>query len=291
MAKRTFVQLFSAVLTNSHFKGFAEGSLYRGDLKKACVPVLNCYSCPGAVGACPVGSLQAVAAGYSFQFSFYVAGFLALVGVTLGRFACGWFCPFGLVQDILYRLPSPKFFIPGRTRCLKYLLLLVPVLVLPAAATDALGLGVPYFCKWLCPAGTLEAAIPLYFTCPPVRSGLGLLFHWRLFWLFLILVLAVLVRRGFCRALCPLGAFYSFFNKYSLYTLNVDRTRCTGCNTCKNTCFASIPVSGHPNHPECIRCLDCVKSCPNGAIYWDFCGIKGNRKTKGGKPCAQSHSH
>jgi polyferredoxin len=226
------------------------------------------------VAACPVGSLQAVAASSTFQFSFYVAGFLGMAGITLGRFICGWICPFGLIQDLFYRIPSPKFLLPAWMRYIKYIMLFIPVLILPALLTDAFGLGVPYFCKWLCPAGTLEAAIPLYFSYEPIRPVLGKLFAWRLFWLFLVLIFIILIRRVFCQAFCPLGALYSFFNRYSIYSLNVDRNSCTGCNTCQRACFAGIPVSGQPNHPECIRCLDCIKSCPNRAISWHFGSIK-----------------
>lgn len=274
MVRRTIFQSFCALLLNSYYKGFAEGSIYRGGLKQVCVPVLNCYSCPGAIGACPVGSLQAVASGFAFQFSFYVAGFLGMVGITAGRLLCGWVCPFGFIQDLLYRIPAPKFSLPGWMRWIKYAMLFLPVLALPALISDGLGLGVPYFCKWICPAGTLEAAVPLYILYPPVRSGLGYLFAWRVFLLLLFLVLVILVKRGFCQAFCPLGAFYSFFNPFSFYRLGVDRSRCTGCHTCKKSCFAGINVPENPNHPECIRCLDCVRNCPNGAISRGFYNSK-----------------
>jgi len=107
--KRRLVQLFSAVLTNSYWPGFTTGKIYSGAIKNACVPGLNCYSCPGALGACPIGSLQAVAADRKYDFSFYIAGFLALTGLVLGRLVCGWLCPFGLIQELIYKIPSPKF--------------------------------------------------------------------------------------------------------------------------------------------------------------------------------------
>ena len=49
------------------------------------MPVLNCYSCPGALGACPIGSLQAVLGDRRSGFPFYVLGTLMLFGVVLGR--------------------------------------------------------------------------------------------------------------------------------------------------------------------------------------------------------------
>ena len=57
---RTVVQLCWMALTNGYAAGFAKGTIYKGELKRVCVPGLNCYSCPGALGSCPIGSLQAV---------------------------------------------------------------------------------------------------------------------------------------------------------------------------------------------------------------------------------------
>jgi len=268
--------LASAVTFNSYAEGFARGTIYRGNLKQACVPVLNCYSCPGAIGSCPVGSLQAVASGTAFQFSFYVAGFLALIGVFTGRMACGWLCPFGLIQELLHRIPSPKFFLPDWARYIKYFTLVVFVLMLPALAKDAFGLGVPYFCKWLCPAGTLEAAIPLAIVNADIRGSLGALFNWRLTWLLFFLAFCVLVHRAFCTILCPLGAIYSLFNRISYFSITYNHSRCKNCGRCTGSCYQQLPSIKGINHPECIRCLKCVKNCPTGAMSWDI-GIPGKK--------------
>ena len=268
--KRRLVQAASAISFNSYAEGFKQGTIYRGNLKQFCLPVLNCYSCPGAVGACPIGSLQAVAGGIAFQFSFYVAGFLMLVGVLAGRMACGWLCPFGLLQELLHRIPSTKFVLPPWTRYIKYFVLILPVLLLPALATDAFGIGVPYFCKWLCPAGTLEAAVPLSLTNAGIREALGGLFHWRLTWLLLVLAFTVAVHRGFCQTLCPLGAVYSLFNRFSFFRIELDRSRCNQCGRCAEVCYLHLPAVAGPNHPECIRCLKCVNSCLTGAMQWEI---------------------
>ena len=68
--RRTAVQALWALITNSYLTGFLQGKIYRGDLKKLCVPGLNCYSCPGALGSCPIGSLQAVIGSWNFKFAF-----------------------------------------------------------------------------------------------------------------------------------------------------------------------------------------------------------------------------
>lgn len=277
--KRRLIQIGSVLTLNSNFEGFARGTIYRGNLKEFCVPVLNCYSCPGAIGACPVGSLQAVAGGISFQFSFYVAGLLTLAGVLAGRMACGWLCPFGLIQEALHRIPSPKLSLPFWTRYIKYFILSLFVLLLPALATDSFGIGAPYFCKWLCPAGTLEAAIPLSIANPGIRGALGALFSWRLTWLLLILASGVAVHRVFCRTLCPLGAIYSLFNRGSFFRIGLHPGRCKSCGRCGEVCYLKLPATAGLNHPECIRCLKCVNNCPTGALRWEI-QFTGNTEVK-----------
>ncbi|OPX86196.1 MAG: putative electron transport protein YccM [Pelotomaculum sp. PtaB.Bin104] len=268
--RRKVVQFASAIIFNSYAEGFAKGTIYRGNLKQVCLPVLNCYSCPGAIGSCPVGSLQAVSAGITYQFSFYVAGFLALVGLVAGRMACGWLCPFGLLQDLLYRVPSFKRSLPLWTGCFKYAVLVFLVLLLPALAVDQFGLGTPTFCKWLCPAGTLEAALPLAVANEGIRGALGGLFYWRFSWLLLILFLCIIFKRLFCLTLCPLGAVYSLFNRISIFSIRVDQELCTYCGRCAAACHLRLPEIAGPNHPECIRCLKCVKQCPTGAMDWQI---------------------
>lgn len=106
--KRHRIQTLWTFLSNSYLLGFVQGKIYKGNIKNLCVPGLNCYSCPGAVGTCPIGAMQAVIGNWNFKFAFYVAGFLMFVGAIVGRFVCGWLCPFGFIQDLLYKITFPK---------------------------------------------------------------------------------------------------------------------------------------------------------------------------------------
>ena len=163
-SKRKLVQLYSALLYNAHLRGFIEGDIYQGKAKAACVPGLNCYSCPGAVGACPLGSLQNALAYSGHRAAWYVLGILMIFGLSLGRTICGWLCPMGLIQELLYRIPTPKLRKSLVTRALsylKYIILLVFAVAIPMWYGIAHDLAVPGFCKYICPAGTFEGAIGL----------------------------------------------------------------------------------------------------------------------------------
>ena len=267
---RTLVQLAFAALTNGYAAGFAQGKIYRGPGKLVCVPGLNCYSCPGAVGSCPLGSLQAVLTGRTHKFPFYVLGFLLLFGALFGRLVCGWLCPFGLVQDLLHKIPFVKKLrrLPGERalRYLKYAVLVGFVIVLPLVVLDIVGQGQPWFCKYICPSGTLFAGIPLIASNPPLRAALGWLFTWKAAVLLALVLLSIVLWRPFCRYLCPLGAIYGLFNPVAVYRFRIDEGRCTDCGACKAACKLDINVRRTPNSAECVRCSACRRACPHGAI-------------------------
>lgn len=264
------IQALWALLTNSYLLGFVQGKIYKGKLKNLCVPGMNCYSCPAAVGACPIGSLQAVIGSWNFKFAFYVAGFLVFVGALIGRFVCGWLCPFGLIQDLLHKIPFPKKIKTFRgdklLRKLKYVILVVFVILLPLFLVDIMGQGAPYFCKLICPVGTLEGGIPLVLLNKSMRSAIGWLYAWKNVLLAITVFLSILIYRPFCKYICPLGALYSVFNPISVFKYRVDEMKCTHCGACAKVCKMQIDPSKSPNHLECIRCGQCKKICPTGAL-------------------------
>ena len=279
---RTAVQLCWTALTNGYAAGFAKGTIYKGELKSVCVPGLNCDSCPGAFGSCPIGSLQAVLGDRNHWFSFYVVGFLLLVGAVLGRFVCGWLCPFGLVQDLLHKIPFPKKRkrLPGDRvlKYLRYVVLVGFVIVLPLTVLDVVGQGSPWYCKYICPSGTLFAGIPLVASNPALQSALGWIFNWKVAILVVLLLLSVVVYRPFCRYLCPLGAIYGLFNPIAFYRYEVDKDKCVDCGLCARACGFGIRTNETPNSPECIRCGECLKACPHGAICSTLSRRKGKKK-------------
>ncbi len=266
---RLIIQIIFTGITNSNIKGFINGSIYKGPSKAYCLPGLNCYSCPGALGACPIGSMQAVLNSRNFSLSLYVGGFLTAVGGATGRLTCGYLCPFGLVQDLIYKIPLfrkvKKLSLEKYLRKLKYLVLGIFVIILPTFLKGLGGIGSPYFCKYICPSGTLLAGLPLVARNSIIRGGVGGLFYFKLSILLLIVILSIKTYRPFCKYLCPLGAIYGFFNPLAIYRFKITDA-CINCNKCQAVCKLDINPSKTPNSMECIRCGDCIKACPTSAI-------------------------
>lgn len=267
---RKWIQAASALIFNADIPNFAKGSINMGPGKQVCVPVLNCYSCPGAVGACPIGSAQAVLSDRKHSFPFYVLGLVLLFGLILGRIICGFLCPFGWIQGLLHKIPVKKPRIPRKIdrplRYGKYLILIVFVVALPVLAADAFGMGSPWFCKWICPAGTLEGGIPLILANENLKNMAGGLFYWKLSLLIATVVASVLIYRPFCKYACPLGAFYALLNKIAVLRMKLDRESCISCGKCVKICPMQVDVLKDINSAECIRCGRCADACPTGAI-------------------------
>lgn len=267
--KRRLIQLYAALLTNANLKGFVNGQIYQGPVKNACVPGLNCYSCPAAAGSCPLGSLQNALAASGKRTPYYIFGIILLYGIILGRTICGFLCPFGLIQDLLFKIKTPKLRKSRVTKVLsllKYVILVLLVVVLPLiyAFKDT---PLPAFCKYICPAGTLGGAIGLLINSANdgLYAMLGPLFTWKFVLLVIFIAACVFIYRFFCRFFCPLGALYGLFNKISILGIRLEKPKCTDCGRCISTCKMDITTVGDK---ECISCGECVSVCPTKAIEY-----------------------
>ena len=200
-----------------------------------------------------------------------IAG-MVFIGVLLGRVVCGFLCPFGWFQELLHKIPTKKF---STKRFhilthLKYGILLLFVIILPMTVVNEVGMGDPFFCKYLCPQGVLEGAIPLSLANSGIRAALGKLFTWKFSILLSVITLSVIFYRPFCKWLCPLGAFYALFNRVSLFQMKVDRNKCVSCGKCAKACKMDVDVTKTPNHTECIRCGMCIRACPTNAVSFRY---------------------
>jgi len=270
---RKWVQVLWFFLTNGFWAFPWTGNLYQGPLKVICSPGLNCYSCPASTTYCPIGTLQQLLLGVRFSLETgkyylgtFVVGWMGILAVTCGRFICGWACPFGLFQELLYKIPSRKYSIPSFMRWGKVVFLVFFVILLPLVIMDDFGMGRPWFCKYICPAGSLEAGIPMVLLVPDLRSTLGMLYVNKMVILTGFLAWSVFSSRPFCRTTCPLGAFYGFFNRFSLIQLHLDRDACTNCRVCHSVCPVELRFNERPGSSECVNCLRCMDRCRFDAI-------------------------
>lgn len=283
---RRFIQVAITFVNNAYFGFIFTKRIFQGQTKSFCSPGLNCYSCPAAIWACPIGSLQTILASVRASFNaarihigLYVIGFLGTIGMIVGRFPCGWLCPFGFLQELLHKIPTKKFNIPSWTQYGKYFFLFVFVIILPLLIVDEFGYGMTWFCKYVCPAGTLEAGIPLMFLDSSLRRLIGTLYYNKLAILIIFLISMVFIRRPFCRTTCPLGGFYSLFNKVSFLRMKHDNNKCVRCNQCFKDCPMHLKFYDGANQLNCIRCFKCyATSCKYGAISIEWIGKETEKK-------------
>ena len=245
---RRSTQLLALVLVNI---GFVE------ILKTGAVcPVFYCYGCPAAAFACPIGIFQNYAA--LGMFPFYAIGTLGVFALILGRFWCGWACPFGTVQDFVVWIRRRGDPVKVRRFPWFSFVVLGGALIAAWVATDAL------FCK-VCPAGSLFAAIPQRFASPGLPFGT--FFYVHIGTLVVSVVAFFLVGRFWCRYLCPLGGIFGVFNRVGIVKVKLDEAKCTHCGKCLEVCPVKIErPEDIENSIDCIRCGKCIDACPTDGL-------------------------
>ena len=296
-SRRPWVQLGFLVLSNSWFT--------QNVTKAIPCPGLNCYACPLAILSCPIGSLQHFAG--VKQIPYYLLGVLGLIGALGGRVACGWFCPFGWLQEQIHRIPVRKWAMRPRKRAAWWILLIVSLVYaagvwgILALESSNLVLGVylvagfvlyawlgasrifglvglsllmpfftvePWFSK-LCPAGMLEGGIPVTLLDADLRALIGPFYWFKLAILVFFLTWMAVTRRPFCRWICPLGAIWSPFNRCSTLQIRVDQEACIRCNRCQKVCPTEIRIYEDETDVACVRCMQCIDECPVSCIHVD----------------------
>ncbi|PLX46308.1 MAG: hypothetical protein C0609_00835 [Deltaproteobacteria bacterium] len=264
MRLRRYFQLGTSLGINSWFEGFTSKSVCQLQTKSICVPVLNCYACPSALGSCQIGTIQHFMVVHAIPY--YVLGFLGLIGTMIGRMPCGTMCPFGFFQDVLYKVRSLKIRIPEFMRPFRYAVLVGLVIILPWMTAEN------WFSK-LCPMGTLIGGLPWVTISEDVRSMIRDLFWIKISMLIFFVASSVISKRPFCQIICPLGAFFGLFNRFSLIRLKWVPEKCTHCRKCQEICPMDIKVWEGENTGNCIRCLDCT-DCEAISVCTVFTGAR-----------------
>lgn len=219
-----------------------------------CGPVFHCYSCPMAFVACPIGILGHFAAWHMIPF--IALGTLILVGAMIGTAVCGWMCPFGLLQDMLGKIPVRKFNLPDWTGYGRYVALIGLVLVIPFLY----GVGHWLFFCSVCPAGALEGG--MYNVAQQAQAGEPIVWPNAIKMTILIglIVSSIFILRPWCTVLCPLGGIFALFNRFSAFNLRFNDPSCKTCGACADRCRYGVLPAEDVNNARCIRCLECT-SC------------------------------
>lgn len=180
------------------------------------------------------------------------------VGITLlvwGRSTfCGWLCPFGALQELISMIANTVGIhqrrlhtaLDAKLKWIKYVVLATIIASIFVA---------PSFAELAVKIEPFETAISFYF----MREWPYIL------WAVVCLVLGVVVYRGYCRYLCPLGAALAAVNILQRWSWIPRREECgKPCQSCRHRCeYQAITQTGTINYSECFQCLDCV------AIYQD----------------------
>jgi len=246
-------------------------------------PYYFCVGSPGAWAQCPLKILEVGFIGLEFSLVMllYLIGFLVLEGLLIGRGVCGWACPVGFIQEVLYKVRKVPMsiikmfkgvgekgadvfsFVPVPPRYLKYLvLLLIPV--------TSWITGRVLFTE-IDPIGGLTATIPA------LLSGKwtpGTYFPIKILLVLVFLIMSFIVMRAWCRFLCPLGAMLSPLNKVSMLKVDYDEEKCTQCKACVRACPMKIDVPNMDRDTECIICGRCVSACKFDSLHMSFLGKK-----------------
>ncbi|RLC90711.1 MAG: hypothetical protein DRI37_00675 [Chloroflexi bacterium] len=162
---------------------------------------------------------------------------------------CGWGCQFGLLQDLFYRAPLPKwkppFWLSNSVRSLAFVALVVG---LGAAGLDWIGVIDPF------------QLFSFNFTL-----GIGLLSA-------LVLIASLFIYRPWCHFLCPFGLLGWLVEQVSLFRPRINREACKECKLCVKACPTNAMAdfyAGKKIHADCFACGACIEACPQeDALNW-----------------------
>jgi len=189
----------------------------------------------------------------AIAFLFFVG--LAVVG---NKLVCGWACPFGALQELLYSLPILKrikrrklpFWMPNSIRAGLFVVML---LLLFGVVGGKKGFVVYHFMNPFNLFNFDFEAVPILAT---IVMALGL---------------ALLVYRPFCQFICPFGFISWLAERLSLMRVRIDQDRCNQCGACARACpseAAKHKVEGRFFGADCYSCARCLNVCPHDAIAY-----------------------
>jgi len=194
-----------------------------------------------------------------------IAAFVFFVGLAIvgNKLVCGWACPFGAAQELLYSLPilrrlKRKKLPFALTNLLRGGLFLAMLLLLFGLLGGAKGFVVYHFMN---PFNLFDGS----FETPTILATVVL-----------ALGLSLVVYRPFCQLICPFGLISWLAERVSLARVRVDHQRCNGCGACARACpleSAAHKVAGKTFGADCYSCARCLNVCPHEAISYVGLGL------------------
>jgi polyferredoxin len=238
------------------------------------------------------------------------------VTIFLGRWFCGWICPFGTLHHLITALRGATakaklevggytswqrskyyvlaFFLGGALMGLNLAGWLDPFSFfyrsMATAVFPAVNLGIQKTFGWIYQANPGVGSVRLTVVTEPVYEVLRRYFlaaaqpHY--FWSLMIgllfgavVVLNLFRARFWCRYICPLGALLGVAGKNPLLRLATDPAACNDCRLCLVDCQGGAnPQRAEPWKPaECFYCWNCRSACPSDAIAFRFEVPKGRK--------------
>jgi len=197
--------------------------------------------------------------------------FFAVLAVVGNKLVCGWACPFGALQELIYHLPILRNIKKRR---------------IPFAVTNSVR------------AALFMIALLLLFGVVGGRKGFVIYHSLNPFNLFnldfetafiaasilVMLVLSFGFYRPFCQFICPFGFLSWFLERLSIFRVKIDRNRCVNCGACIKACpndAALGRVEGKLFAADCFSCARCLNVCPVDAVKYSLVGSRPHGEADG----------
>jgi len=199
------------------------------------------------VGLYPEPAVKTIA------FLFFIS--LAVIG---NKIICGWACPFGSIQELLYIIPVFKkikkkklpFWLANSIRSGLFIIMLLLLFAV---------------------VGNKKGFVIYHYLNPFNLFNFDFDYASIIITLILVSGFSLFVYRPFCQLICPFGLVSWIFEKISVFKIRIDYQKCTNCGACVNACPSQAAygiLKKKKMTADCFSCARCLSVCPVDAITY-----------------------